>query len=223
MKTKLINNKKMVPETYEEFYSIWYVKLKNHVYYKNFPESIVEDVTQELMLQFLEGDYLNIFDPEKQTINKRTGLPTKVKFSTFVYSWANKVLLGKRDRYRRLFWREGLSSNAPLSNDNEEATFLKNLQAVSDNYQCELDDLIRFIRDGLKKRKVTSIGNDMLLLFDKVLEHVLKGPPEHIKLKNKIVGFSPKALAMDLGVSNGGLHYMMKSLRTALRELGVGV
>ena len=212
----------VAPKNYSDFYKIWFPKLRTHIYYKGyFPDDIIEDVTQELMTDFFEGDYLNKFDPDKMFLNKKTGEMSKVKFSTFLYSWTNKKLLGKRDAYKRLFWAEGLSTNKLISDSDNTTTFLDSLGAVADNYQLEFKELVDYIKESLKERKVTSLGNNFPLFFDKIMEHVFSGGKTQREFKTKS-GLNLSSLAKDLGISTTGVSYMLNKLRVVLKDdLGI--
>jgi hypothetical protein len=210
---------------YGAFYAEWYDKISLHVRFKGwFNESDVDDVAQDIIIDFMKGDYLARFDPEKTFIHRKTGKEVKPKFSTFVYAFVNKKLLGKRDKYNKGFWREGLSVEAKVSEDSE-MTFLDTIEAVADNYDIEFLDFVDYIKESLLEVPVTTVGNDFPRLFDIIINQIINGVPQKfynetghtVDLNRK--GLNRHAIAWELNITTSGVAYMLKNLKKLLTDM----
>lgn len=211
---------------YGEFYAEWYEKIRMHVRFKNwFNDADVDDVTQDIIIDFMNGDYLARFDPNKTFIHRKTGKEVKPKFTTFVYAFVNKKLLGKRDKYNKGCWREGLSVEAKVSTDSE-TTFLDTIEAVADNYDIEFQDFVSYIEDSLLEVPVTSVGNDFPRLFNIIVKQITEGVPKKFYEetgRNSLVAMDRKgldrhAIAWELGITTSGVAYMLRNLKKLLLE-----
>lgn len=193
------------PKSYEEFLSVWgdyvkaIVKLQNWVLPQN-----VEDITQEILIDFYSKDYLNKYDPSKS------------KFNTFMANFTNIRLRGKRTQFNRLKSREVYCIDETREDFNE--SFISLLGSVSDTYDIEVKELINYIYKKLKKSRVTSQVNNYALLFKLIVKEMCK--KEHNKKTSKLI--DRKAIAAQLGMTTAGVGLMMNNLRFYLyNSLGV--
>jgi DNA-directed RNA polymerase specialized sigma24 family protein len=193
---------------YEEFVAEWEVRIRCIVLNsKAFQFCDVDDIVQELLLSLYQKDYLSLYDPTKGT-----------KFSTFIYNFVSRSILGKRDRYARRVWREGLSLSVQEEND-DEITFFDTLEASPETLSSEFIDLVTSIYKQLKETPVTSAINDFPRLFSSIVQQIVFGiSPECIIVlgeeeasKSGRFGINRKALAYDLGLSESSVSVMLKN------------
>lgn len=198
-----------VVRDYDDFCVKWGDRVRNIVVSKGcFELCDVDDITQDLLAEFVSKDYLSVYDPEKGS-----------KFSTFIYNFTNRRLLGKRDRYVKKIWREGLSLSKTLDAETGE-TFLDNIEDVSVDVSFEFLSTVKSIYRQLLETPVTSTVNNFPKLFSAVIEQMLYGIPESCVLalgeveadKNGRYGINRKALAFQLGVSESGVSIMLGRL-----------
>jgi len=193
---------------YDEFVAEWEVRIRRIVFNsKSFQYCDIDDVVQELLLSLYQKDYLSLYDPDKGA-----------KFSTFIYNFVSRSILGKRDRYFRRVWREGL----PLSvhpEDEGEISFFDTLEAAPETFSTEFVDLVMSIYRQLQETPVTSAINDFPRLFRSIVQQIVFGvSPECISVLGEVetnktgrFGVNRKALAYDLGISESSVSVMLKN------------
>jgi len=200
---------------YNEFCQQWKPDIQRMVVDKKaFQFCDVDDVVQELIISLYEKDVLYAYDSSKGA-----------KFSTFIYGFVSRSLLGKRDKYERKTWREGIS----LVNKDTRSlpalkkylpTFNESLEAVPDSISVEFIDLVKSVYQELKNTPVTSAANDFPRLFSSIVQQLFFGLSPECALalgeteahKSGRYGVNRKALAFELGISETGVSVMLTKL-----------
>lgn len=190
-------------KTYDDFVRDWGDRIKSLVASKQcFDDVEVDDITQDLLFEFFQKDYLMVYDPTLENASK---------FSTFVFNFVNKRLLGKRDKVNRRRHVEGLSMNAVVSNSEGDEVELGELfQAPADWITLEFKDTVHVIYDELKQIPNTSTVKDLSRLFLLIVKQVMYGCNGQTSGRH---GIDRKLLAKEMGVSESGISIMIKNLR----------
>jgi DNA-directed RNA polymerase specialized sigma24 family protein len=203
-----------VTTDYNKFFAAWEGSIRHIVVTSgSFSRHEVDDIVQELLLSLYEKDYLHRYDPSKNT-----------KLSTFVYNFVIRSILGKRDRVRRLRWREGISLDSLLASEDEEtvAWIEALLSSKPDELSPEFINLVVSIYKQLKQIPVTNVSNDFPRLFKGIVQQVIYGiSPECVQALGETVAkrtgrfcLNRKALAYELCISESTLASMIKNFRT---------
>jgi DNA-directed RNA polymerase specialized sigma24 family protein len=216
-----------VARDYDDFCAHWEDRIRHIVFASNaFKFEDVDDIVQDLMLEFYTNDGLGQFDPTQGT-----------KFSTWVHGFAAKRLLGKRDKAVRRWWREGLSLNEVLADEGEK-DFLGELETAPADVSIEFIDMVLSVYRQLKRDKeeleatspkgVTTI-NDYPKLFACIVQQILYGLSEETiaaigekqASRTGHYGVNRKALAYEMGLSNSAITTMLARLakRPSVRSL----
>jgi len=122
------------PTTYAELYEQWHDKLATTIRGFDYPEEEVEDVMQELLTRFMEGNYLAVY--QRDWVDPVTHKP-KGAFSTFMYTFVKTRLLGWRDRRIRKMYREPFLVTDSVNSEGE--TF--QLEMVDGSAQQSLEEV----------------------------------------------------------------------------------
>ena len=199
-----------VARDYNEFCAQWESRIERIVMAsKFFPPPDVADIVQELMMDFYVQDGLHKYDPTRGA-----------KFSSWVYGFVSKRLLGKRDRAARLAWRESVSLYAELEKETEE--FFDILEAPEYDISIEFIDMVTSVYRQLKALPVTSAINDFPKLFSCIVQQTVYGMSplcieaigEQQAAKMGRHGVNRKALAYELNVSESTISVMLNKLAT---------
>jgi DNA-directed RNA polymerase specialized sigma24 family protein len=215
-----LQENRRVRKDYDKFFATWEGKIRHIVVRSgSFPRQEVDDVVQELLLSLYEKDYLTRYDSSKN-----------VKFSTFVQNFVRSSILGKRDRLHRHLWREGISLEAFLENEDEEdIVWMEELLRSPEQISPEFISLVVSIYHKLKETPVTSSSNNFPGLFKSIVQQVIYGnPSECVKALGETVtrrtgrfGLNRKVLAYELGISESAVSIMLRDFRklAPVREL----
>ena len=198
-----------VSRDYDDFCAQWEGRIRRIVLsYNSFQPCDVNDVVQDMMLEFYAKDALGQYDPTRGT-----------RFSTWVHGFVAKRLLGKRDRLVRQAWREGLSLAIHLEDDTEQS-LLDLVHTDNPDLSVEFADMVTSVYRQLKKTPVTSVINDFPKLFACIVQQTVYGPSEDCiealgerqAVKQGHYGVNRKALAYELGISESGVAVMLNRL-----------
>lgn len=202
---------------YDEFVKIWYPRVQNMVWRsRHFTPEQVAEVTQELFLSMLEKDYLNLYDPTRDHV---------CAFSTFVYGYISRLILSKRDKARRMRYREGVSLNTSKNdsdsdNKTRSARHKDAMLAVQDTYSFELDDTLKSVYRALHSDG-TERGDVLASLLYNIVQQLKHGISAECRaaLGEEAAnqagnwGVNRYALAWELGVRPNVITTRLKHLR----------
>lgn len=90
-----IENPMTAPETYEDFYRQYAMHVRYLVVQFGVPKWEAEDVAAEILLKFIERDFLAKFDPNYTTRSSNDG---KARFKSFVNAFVKSYCMGYRER-----------------------------------------------------------------------------------------------------------------------------
>jgi hypothetical protein len=217
-----------VPQSYDEFVAGWYDRVKAIVLaFPGIDKQDAEDITQNIIMQFIAEDYLQIYDADKQAkiAEQRNAdlsaryeagellfkpAPVKGKFSSYVYQFVKVRLLGIRDaRFRRLD-REGLSfdtffepSQESDSDSSESLTAWVGKVDV-EFFNMELRDLLKDIYEKLCKYTQRTPTRDLPVLFQTIVTETFMNPD----------GFNKQQYADSRGITPSAVQMQIKDMRS---------
>lgn len=130
--------------SFDEFLKDWDKKIRTAIRQWDFTEDDEDDIFQTLMLEFYEGNYLNIYDP------------LKASFSTFLYGFIN-TRMHAFNRNRRNFMRRTID--------------LEEIDNLVDDEDIELGETLGIVSQLLSQLPVRGT-RDLHRLFDDLVTQI---------------------------------------------------
>jgi len=228
-----------IPTSYDEFVHLYYPRITRQVRsFAGIRPGDVEDITQIIVMQFIEKDYLNIYDHGKQAMiaeqrNQENQAkfeagdlvyePAKLKgkFTSFLYEFVLRRLMGLRDKSNRLFIKEGTSVQQLLEAQDEPGdshisvpvAFTKALGVVDNEYfSIELRQVLKKCHEMLVARTSPTPTRDFPRLFQTMVVETFT---------NEDGSFDKKNYADQLGITVSAVSMQIKSLREHITAWGL--
>lgn len=198
-----------VPESFSEMYAHYYDYCVRLVARQGIDGQSAEDVTQAILVKFFEHNALADYDPDRTTVVN--GEPRRAAFRTFLSSFVLAYLRHYVNRQAIHKQREGLSTDAPLATDTDQANSLTVLDIVAPVYEERYDDLyeqelIAAVKQRLiEEPKKRASRCDMAAFFDAVLRQF-----------HATGVIDTLALAAEFGISKSSVNNWLKSLRSTI-------
>lgn len=229
----LIPQKPGIPRNMTEFCAMYYGKIKQQV--SGFPGIAyddVEDATQEIVFQFIAGNYLNVYSAEKQTAyanvryqnllkKYRAGeleyLPERHvgKFSSFVFEFTRLRLMGRRDKTNRIVaTMRSLDNFVETTGDHEEGeASLLTVFGADDNEYVNLEVRQLLKRVYVHLANVTTPTNTRN--FPELLKCLVNDSMDNES------GLDREAYAARKGITVSAVSMQMRELRLYLEQAGL--
>ena len=220
----------IIPKDYDQFVELYYTKIYNQVLkFKLYGDP--EDITQEVVMQFVAGDYLNIYSSkiqsqkaqeryEEQMRRYASGeLVSKPKlhkgmFSSFLWEFTKVRLLGLRDKANKKTYYEGVSANAQLKTNDDSAgvTLLEFCGRLDKEYDSiELKDMLVNIYDKLSEYTIPTDTRDLPELFYSIVVDTFVQPG----------GFNREKYAAAKEITVSAVSMQVRDLREYLVGFGL--
>lgn len=221
-----------VPTDYVEFYSMFHSKIKAQVgAFNGINFNDIEDITNDIIMQFIAGRYLEVYSVPTQQAHAEaryqeqmeqyeagdlTYKPTKHKglFSSFVYEFTKRRLLGIRDRTNRRFQKEGKSLDQFFEqNEDEEENSLIGLIGHWD-HQYFAADLRSLLKNSYKSLEFYTLATDtrnLPELFQAICTATFMEKD----------GFNREVYAASKGITVSAVSMQIRDLRDHLRSFGL--
>lgn len=221
-----------IPTDYEDFVYLYYKKIKDQVSgFVGINFNDIEDITQDIIMQFIAGDYLVIYSVPKQQeyaeiryqhqlaefeAGEVTYRPVKHKglFSSFIYEFTKVRLMGIRDRSNRRFIKEGKSLDQFFEqHEDDEETSLIGLVGHCDGQYSAVD-----LRNLLDK------DYEKLVFYTQVT--ATRNLPElfHAIVTATFIekdGFNREVYAAAKGITVSAVSMQIRDLRDYLKSFGL--
>jgi DNA-directed RNA polymerase specialized sigma24 family protein len=201
------------PRDYAALFEQYYQYVVALVRRLGIDDSRKEDVASEILLRFLERDFLNKFDPT--LVFHYDGEDRPAKFKSFLTKFVMVYVRGHWDRQHRLNTRELLMCDRPVGKDDNTVAWVEvfggNDPAAEDDVIDILDeqDLVDEMRAYILRvpRRSRYDSCDLVALFDEVIRHIREtGTWNVVELREHF------------GVSATAMHSWMWWLRANLAD-----
>ena len=226
-----VDDRRYVPANYVEFASIYGPFIKRIVSnFNGIDRQDVDDFTQEIMYQFISGDYLSIYSPEKQQAfavaryrremekwtNGKGFRPDRYegKFSSYVFEFTKVRLMGWRDKSNR---KKMLNSSLDTFFEGEDSesqpdSLLYRFGFPDEEFQnIELRELLKRAYSYLAEvSESTTTRNFMDLFVAATLE----------PFQNQ-EGFDREKYGKSKGICVSAVSMQMRTMRKMLENIGL--
>jgi len=200
-------------QRYETVFKAWDGKISKIILSYGFSEFDIEDIKQRIFMEFYARRYLDIFDANRSNglEGERKG---KVQFSTFMYSFIIKRLLGQRTKNLKDHCKNAISYDSTIY-DNEDT--------VADLIFSKVDDM------GAKSQEDTILWNIEFEKTKAALHNKFRGKGVVVKKRdsgemqkmersyeNLLIliegGYTKKEIALIFDYSEASVALMIKEL-----------
>ena len=222
-----------VPGDYVEFVALYASRIKLQVSgFSGIDRDEVDDITQSVIMQFIAGDYLNIYSADRQSHyaearyqqqqllyeSGEIDLPPircTGKFSSFVFEFVKRRLMGIRDKTnRRVSIMRSLDSffEVEREGDEQEASLLVFVGQVEAEFQnVELRQLLQRAYAHLCSITVPTSTRDFPQLF---LQAV-------VDAFDRSEGFDREIYARNRGITVSAVSMQVREMRLYLEQFGL--
>jgi hypothetical protein len=220
-----------VPRNYEEFARMYYDTIKRIVSgFTGIDREDVEDYTQEIVKQFVAGDFLKIYSADVQSVYAEARYQTQVKefhqgnrdfmpakftgkFPSFLYTFTTRRLLGFRDKFnRRVTTMKSLDSYVDSTESEDQETPLLVFFGIPDSefQNIETRELLRKAYNYLCKIANATTTRNFPELFITAVNDTFNSPE----------GFDREAYAAQKGITVSAVSMQLRELRLYLSRSG---
>lgn len=192
----------VAPPDYAELHRRYFRYVVHLVRKNGIPDAYAEDVASDILMRFMERDFLHEFNPDLVFVY--SGVEHKARFKSFLAKFVYTYCKGHRDRYVRRQQREILCLDAPAGDESAET----NLDYLARKYhgftdspehvvvnQLDIDVQTAKLRHYLAAVPPRSAFDtcDLTALFDVVARQVLNTGQWDINEIKDIFGISTTA------------------------------
>lgn len=212
------------PKDYEQLFLDYFSYACSLVRKLGIRSDKVEDTASEILIRFMERDFLPKFDPGVE--RQHRGVTYRTSFQKFFAVFVEHYVRGIRDREKRLRHREHLICDMPVPRGNDATQMWIEVHgAPVDGGDVEVLEraVITEVRDYLATVPVRGMRN-FLVLYDHVVEQTTNGVAEKVRRENGEWTSTPIVpmpmwkpdrcmIARDMGVSESAVGAMLAELR----------
>ena len=171
-----------------------------------------EDLYQDLMLSWIVGSYLDVYDSTSHYLNPRTGKHVKCTFKNFVYQFTSRRLFNWRDQFNRQVYR--IRTEAVIAEDKDEACDME-VNGIKYVYKK------KFIRN-IAMQEIIDSNDDRQFTFEDKHENPTKDIDDIDCLKSRCVAVHSKLKEMRV-VSKRDYAKLFLCICRMSSEQGTGV
>lgn len=203
-----------VPKNYEEMWVEYFSYACGLVQRLGIKPASAEDIASEILLRFMERDFLNEFDPKVRRTHR--GVEYRTSFRKFLEVFVEHYVRGKRDREKRIATHELL-----ICDKADELTGELWVEVHGPHADAGTDSIIEELaasklRVQIRERiaQVPLAGKrDMLRLYDAVVEQVQDGVVKDGVWVDDLKRPDRALIAADFGVSTSAIGARLGELK----------
>lgn len=220
-----------VPQDYSEFAAHYYKYIESIVAsFPGFARDDIKDITQTIVMQFIAGDYLNIYSAEKQSAYAEQRYKQQLakfhageldfapvkhagKFSSYLYEFTKLRLLGIRDKSNRhLTMMKSIEDFISVeTHDGEEVSLLLFFGLNDAEFQnIEVRQVLKQAYSYLCSLTTPTATKDFPSLFRAAVDDAF----------NRDEGFDREAYARGRNITPSAVSMQLKEMRMFLQQAG---